>query len=617
MRFNRNTLSLACGLALACPAALAALQPVSEAPLALSQRTDCVHNADNSLDCDVSYQYTILKPAGKDQLTRIDLTYPVNDTLTIESGEVRQADGKVVKLDKSQVETRMAPNPYAGISHDKQTWLTFPELSVGSVVSYRFRHHIVSPPLSKELLYAFNAYIGPVRLDQLTLKLQSNRPLLWRGEQADNFAIESSDGGKKLQVALKKPHYQNYTNEWNNSDLRSWPRLSISTSDKLNDHLGIYSQRYREILAAPLPPAAAAAVEAAKGKPPAEQIAAFLQHINNRYRYLNDTRLAERGFIPFTLAEIEQHGYGDCKDLAFLLTAMLRAAGLPAEPALVFRGDFAPVPLLPGIGTVNHMIVRGTLGGKTLWLDPTNPFYLPGYTPSDIQDRPTYVYSADGAVRQETIPAEAPAPVVQVQRVETLRRDGSASIASDSMISGQQLVQVAVRDRYQGDSSSDTSMCNGIGNQPVNCQVQRAATAYQLQNGYNVQTRSDDARAVEKISGMYLYDPDLAYLWNHFASYRSNGNQGDVYLGDAEIVERSIWLKGARAVQPASSCQVNSPWFDLAVKQRNAADGIHLQYQLTRKTRWLSHDDLASDAFGKLIAQGRDCANSVRQILKL
>ncbi|WP_141556688.1 transglutaminase-like domain-containing protein, partial [Bacillus thuringiensis] len=82
------------------------------------------------------------------------------------------------------------------------------------------------------------------------------------------------------------------------------------------------------ILAAPLPPAAAAEVEAQRGKPAAEQVAAFMQHINGHYRYLNDQRLAERGLVPFTLAEIEQHGYGDCKDLATLLTAMLRASGI-------------------------------------------------------------------------------------------------------------------------------------------------------------------------------------------------------------------------------------------------------------------------------------------------
>ena len=38
-----------------------------------------------------------------------------------------------------------------------------------------------------------------------------------------------------------------------------------------------------------------------------------MRHINDRYRYLGDWRGTERGQIPFSLQEIESHGYGDCR----------------------------------------------------------------------------------------------------------------------------------------------------------------------------------------------------------------------------------------------------------------------------------------------------------------
>lgn len=110
------------GLALGLPAGLyssfsaAALQPISEAPLAVNTAISCQHNKDNSLDCVTSKRFTILHPSGREQLSRIDFTYPAEDRLQVERAEVIQPNGKVIKLGKSQIETRAAPNPDAGVS---------------------------------------------------------------------------------------------------------------------------------------------------------------------------------------------------------------------------------------------------------------------------------------------------------------------------------------------------------------------------------------------------------------------------------------------------------------------------------------------------------------------
>lgn len=615
MRFPVSLLSTT--LVLAGPAALAARQPAEEAPLALKASISCRHNADNSLDCTTRNQFTILKPAGKEFLSRIDFTYPDTDKLEVLGGEVRQQDGKVVKLEKSQVETRAAPNPYAGVSRDKQTWLAFPELAVGSVVSYQVRHHIAAPPLSRELLYRLDFDPEPVRYDSYHFELDSPRPLLWRAEAMEGFQTAASADGKRITVDQRGSRYLNLTNEWSNSALRRWPRLSIATSDSPQQHFGVYAERYNAILAAPLPPGAAAVVSQQRGKPAAQQVAAFMQHINSHYRYLNDQRLAERGLVPFTLAEIEQHGYGDCKDLATLLTAMLRRAGIAAEPALVFRGNFAQQPLLPGLGTVNHMIVRAQVDGKTEWLDATNPFFAAGRIMPDLQERATYLMGDDGKVRQDFIPLQAATLSSSVKRVETLKRDSSARIVSQSLLASWPLIEMTMQDRYQGSSGTDQNICRGLGNQTQNCKVARAATGFLIPERYPIQISGDDTRALEKISGLYLYDPRLESRWNDFDNYRANGNQADVYLGDPEIMERSLELKGAKAIQPPFSCQARSPWFDLDLKQTADASGVRYQYRLSSKVRWLSHDDIVSPEFAALSRQARACATQVRQILKL
>ncbi len=55
---------LAASVFCAATPALAALQPIAEAPLAGETEFRCQFNADNSTDCVSTYSFTILKPSG-------------------------------------------------------------------------------------------------------------------------------------------------------------------------------------------------------------------------------------------------------------------------------------------------------------------------------------------------------------------------------------------------------------------------------------------------------------------------------------------------------------------------------------------------------------------------
>ena len=146
------------GLALGPPAGLyssfsaAALQPISEAPLAVNTAISCQHNKDNSLDCVTSKRFTILHPSGREQLSRIDFTYPAEDRLQVERAEVIQPNGKVIAGQIPDRNPRRAQSD-AGVSRDMQTWMAFPELAVGSTVSYRVKSHNAAQPLARQLRY--------------------------------------------------------------------------------------------------------------------------------------------------------------------------------------------------------------------------------------------------------------------------------------------------------------------------------------------------------------------------------------------------------------------------------------------------------------------------------
>ena len=102
------------------------------------------------------------------------------------------------------------------------------------------------------------------------------------------------------------------------------------------------------------------------GKPVdvAARLAARL-HKNVRY---TGVEFGEAAIVPVRPEETIQRGYGDCKDKAALLVAMLRAVGLKASVALLDSGSGLDVDAaLPGMGVFDHAIVYVD-GNPPLWI---------------------------------------------------------------------------------------------------------------------------------------------------------------------------------------------------------------------------------------------------------
>lgn len=345
MRYHLFCLSLfKASLTLFSSSALSALQPIEEAPLASEIDHHCHFKDDGTTKCTSTYHYTILRPSGREEISRIDFNFNEDDKLTVEKAELTQPGKKAVPLDKSRIDTRLAPNPAKGFLREKQTSIAFPNLRIGTRVSYTLQQDYAAKPMISGFHYIYNEHPSPQRIDRLNVKFTAERPIVWRSERMENFNITHKKDKKELVVTLKKPpYYLNYVNEANGSYVRQIPRIELASSLDLQDNFGAIAKRYNEILAAKLPPLSAEVVSNIKEKTPEQKVTAVMQHIYDNYRYLGDWRGSERGYIPFSLSEIEEHGYGDCKDLAILLTAMLKASGIKAQPAWIKQGVFLPL----------------------------------------------------------------------------------------------------------------------------------------------------------------------------------------------------------------------------------------------------------------------------------
>ncbi len=94
------------------------------------------------------------------------------------------------------------------------------------------------------------------------------------------------------------------------------------------------------------------------------------------------------GYVPRQAADICRRKFGDCKDMASILTAMCREVGLKAYFTWIgtrhkpYTYDETPLPLVD-----NHMICALKIGEEWLFMDGTDPLIPFGYNPSGIQGK--------------------------------------------------------------------------------------------------------------------------------------------------------------------------------------------------------------------------------------
>lgn len=99
--------------------------------------------------------------------------------------------------------------------------------------------------------------------------------------------------------------------------------------------------------------------------------------------------------VPYAAEEILSRGFGDCKDQAMLLVAMLDCLKVDANMALLSAGSGLDVSAsFPAISDFNHMIVRVD-GPTPLWVDPTAVGLTSGLLPVDCSNRRCLIIDED------------------------------------------------------------------------------------------------------------------------------------------------------------------------------------------------------------------------------
>ena len=213
--------------------------------------------------------------------------------------------------------------------------------------------------------------------------------------------------------------------------------------------IGAYIQRLDQDRAAPSPELAAKAQELVAGKTDfADKVQAIGEFVQQQIRYVA-IEIGIGGAQPHPAADIFHSRYGDCKDKATLLAAMLGSVGIHATWVYVdtergfilpdapsFRGNhaIAAIQLPDGYESPRlHSIVKARSGKRFLIFDPTWEYTPFGVLESNLQG--SYGILADGSDSQLIeFPVLAP-------ELNSVARSAHLKLADDGSLSGQVTVR--------------------------------------------------------------------------------------------------------------------------------------------------------------------------------
>jgi tetratricopeptide (TPR) repeat protein len=174
----------------------------------------------------------------------------------------------------------------------------------------------------------------------------------------------------------------------------------------------------------------AAAAEAVKGIPESDEAArirAVYDFVVSRTRYVG-LEFGINSFKPYPVETILARRFGDCKDKASLMHAMLESLGIDSRLTLLRMKRLGAIDEAPAsLAVFNHAILY--VPGQQLFLDGTAEFHGSGELPGDDRGAEVLVVEPEGGSKFFRTPDAMPADNLDETRISAkLLADGSAAV---------------------------------------------------------------------------------------------------------------------------------------------------------------------------------------------
>jgi transglutaminase-like putative cysteine protease len=490
----------------------------------------------------------------------------------------RGADGGVEVSEATGRDEESLSEPWYGLYYDaRAAVVTFENVRAGDVVEVQYT--VVDVGYRNELADYFGDFeiiadVWPTRRWDYTLIAPSDRAFYfnqprWPGRGAERqegvgqttyrFA---ADNVPRVELEPSMPGFAEVAPYLHVSTYRSWEDVGRWYWKLVVDQMQDDGSLKR---------AAAQAVGGARSV--ADKVRAIHRFVVDKTRYVG-LEFGIHGYKPYRATQVLERRFGDCKDKAILLLALLGSVGVDAELVLLRTRRGGRIDETPAsLAVFDHAIAY--VPALDLYVDGTAEFSGLGELPAEDQDTMALRVSprAVTLVRTPLLPAER--NVARRQWRVDVRADGSARIVEELSVVGQAAHEwrsyyqtegerrsrfaKAWNGRFAGAQLASVTMELGDRNRPV--LVRSEVTVPELgekRAGSEVRLPSSSREA--NLAGTYArlgqrrWPLVLGYPWRH------------------EETVRYHLPKEARVVRLPSAREIKSRWGEISLAiERSAA----------------------------------------------
>jgi transglutaminase-like putative cysteine protease/tetratricopeptide (TPR) repeat protein len=384
--------------------------------------------------------YKVLTQKGANDWEQISAQWePWNEERPEIRARVISSAGERHQLDPKTVADSPADENDGRIYSDRRVLRApLPAIAPGSLVEQE--------QVSKERVPFFGAgsvhrvFFGrfvPVKRTRLVLDAPASLPLHYELKLLPNLKPQRIEGNGRVKIVFESAALEALedADSYLPSEMPAYPYVAFSTAASWQHVAEEYARIVDNKISTSDVTALAAKVTA--GKTSREQKAsAILQYLSREIRYTG-VEFGDAAIIPRTPGETLKQKYGDCKDKATLLIAMLQAAGIPAHLALLNAGSREDVSAsLPGMGSFDHAIVYAP-GSPELWIDATDEYARLGQLPDSDQGRRALVARTGSQTLLRTPVSSSQENLLVEKRLFYLAEHGPARVVEISLPQGE------------------------------------------------------------------------------------------------------------------------------------------------------------------------------------
>ena len=367
---------------------------------------------------ELTFRAKVQTEAAVERFGQLVFSYvSANERLNVDFVRVQKPDGSIVAASAGDVQDLTAPvSRQAPVYTDvRQKHITVPGLRPGDVLEYHVVWQMHTPLAANNfwLTYDFIKRDAIVLDEQLAVNIPKDSVIkLKTAKGFDPSITEETDRRLYLwkHAILKREEEKDDKEAWRKRreemEDPDPPTIQLTTF-KSWENVGQWYAALERDRIVPDDKIKAKVQELTRDqKTDREKIETLYEFVAKNFRYVS-LSLGQGRYQPHSAAEVLSNQYGDCKDKHTLLSAMLIAAGLRGNAALM-NSERKIDPDVPSPGQFDHVITAIPLGNETLWADTTAevaPFRL--LMPS-LRDKQALEIPATGPAQLVTTPAEPP-----------------------------------------------------------------------------------------------------------------------------------------------------------------------------------------------------------------